>query len=631
MIESNETFKAFQKAWPRSRLQNMTLDDYCSVGNDDAFCYWLEFKTSELGGIGGGSAYKFIVFKRKSPKAEAKDSPYATDGVYAWVKHYGGTAQEAFATVKAGLLAAVEAAAREDLVSLDAVDLPAMMKWKTAFLYQDQSSPCIVPIFYEPAIMYLAFGDPSAKRSFGEAQAALARSMPRGTDIIEFMQREWDRWAAFEGSVEGLIASDSLPWKDEVAERLKVKNEAVIWWSKRPSGRSIVWAQLRKIIAGGGSFFSYFSNGGTVSHRARIVDIAFPSEYETKKSRWAEASGYQESWEDYVDDNKSAAIAFLIDEMARLEPALKTSDFEYWGGYSAPTQDNLQPFVSVRGEQAEESEPRGAMESTLTLPAKNVIFYGPPGTGKTFFLRSELFRRFTRATAGKSRKSWLVDETEAMSWWKVVAAVLLDGGPARVPAIAEHEFIRAKSETTEQASPRAMIWAMLQQHTFDDCENVKYARRADPSLFRKDIGSLWSVDSQAVKDAVPEVEEFVSAAKTYTASGQAIEQNYTFITFHQSMSYEDFIEGIKPRLGEEIADQGLAYELKDGIFKELLRPGAPQSRFRLRHTHRRDQPGKRSQCFRRAHLSHRGRQAGGKSLFPDRETALLARGFQRAG
>jgi hypothetical protein len=51
-----------------------------------------------------------------------------------------------------------------------------------------------------------------------------------------------------------------------------------------------------------------------------------------------------------------------------------------------------------------------------------------------------------------------------------------------------------------------------------------------------------------------------------------------FVTFHQNMSYEDFIEGIKPMEPKE-ADSFLKYEIKDGIFKRLVERASkvPQS------------------------------------------------------
>ena len=47
------------------------------------------------------------------------------------------------------------------------------------------------------------------------------------------------------------------------------------------------------------------------------------------------------------------------------------------------------------------------------------------------------------------------------------------------------------------------------------------------------------------------------------------------ITFHQNFAYEDFIEGIRPKLGGE---NTLAYEMRPGIFK-LLVEAAKERRF----------------------------------------------------
>jgi hypothetical protein len=40
-----------------------------------------------------------------------------------------------------------------------------------------------------------------------------------------------------------------------------------------------------------------------------------------------------------------------------------------------------------------------------------------------------------------------------------------------------------------------------------------------------------------------------------------------FLTFHQAFAYEDFIEGLRPRLGE--AGNEVSYEIADGVFKRL--------------------------------------------------------------
>lgn len=60
-------------------------------------------------------------------------------------------------------------------------------------------------------------------------------------------------------------------------------------------------------------------------------------------------------------------------------------------------------------------------------------------------------------------------------------------------------------------------------------------------------------------------------------------KRFRFVTFHQSYGYEEFVEGLRPVLGEDSGDGGVKYEIRPGVFKTLCEEArqAPAQRFAM--------------------------------------------------
>lgn len=58
---------------------------------------------------------------------------------------------------------------------------------------------------------------------------------------------------------------------------------------------------------------------------------------------------------------------------------------------------------------------------------------------------------------------------------------------------------------------------------------------------------------------------------------------YSFVTFHQSYGYEEFVEGLRPILEGDAGSGEIQYEIRPGVFKELCRKArlAPGERFAM--------------------------------------------------
>ncbi len=163
-VERNAFWSDFLAAWPAERVRRMTLEEYTNPGKDDAFIYWLEARTDKLGSMWGGSAFKFGIYYQANVKTKPAEGGRAWGKHHAWLTKYGADEARAFATIRARLVEVIDAVQAANLARIDEIELPPMLKWKVAFLYQDRTAPVLFPVFLKEALLYHYRAlDPNAK------------------------------------------------------------------------------------------------------------------------------------------------------------------------------------------------------------------------------------------------------------------------------------------------------------------------------------------------------------------------------------------------------------------------------------------------------------------------------------
>ncbi|WP_101101245.1 McrB family protein [Macromonas bipunctata] len=217
----------------------------------------------------------------------------------------------------------------------------------------------------------------------------------------------------------------------------------------------------------------------------------------------------------------------------------------------------------------------------------NRIYYGPPGTGKTYTLMQLLKRDYELQAMSISAEEWrsqiIAEKIAVLKWWEGVAAALYDlDGKAKVADIAEHPFVRAIANAKNRSQGiKQTLWGTLQHHTIDSSVTVNTKLRMGPAIFDKTADSFWQFAGEW-PDACADLISLVDQLKA-GQHGTATVQCYSFVTFHQSYGYEEFVEGLRPVLNDA-ADAGeVAYEIRPGAFKELCRKArqAPNQRFAM--------------------------------------------------
>jgi len=236
----------------------------------------------------------------------------------------------------------------------------------------------------------------------------------------------------------------------------------------------------------------------------------------------------------------------------------------------------------LTGEQPVDGD--AGLQGKATKMSSNLILYGPPGTGKTYELRNKYFPLYTSQSSAMSQQDWADTVIDDLKWYEVIAAAMHNIGPnsVSVTELKDHPYVVAKARLNRRSNGyRATLWSSLQSHAPDDCPNVHVQSRREPRWFWKGENSRWRLGSdwdESGADIIETVEKIEAGGPTE----ESVER-FDFVTFHQSYSYEEFVEGIRPVLDEDGDADQVGYKLEPGIFRRICEKARrdPDNRYAL--------------------------------------------------
>lgn len=196
---------------------------------------------------------------------------------------------------------------------------------------------------------------------------------------------------------------------------------------------------------------------------------------------------------------------------------------------------------------------------------QNIIYYGPPGTGKTFLLQ-KICEDYTDYEVSDEGIRTAYEDTSLD--WLVLSLIILqnNNNPLSSDEIAE----KNNDLSLIQGSS---ISPILEDHSVPASNGVidVLGLSSEPKIFvqsQMEQTFKWTVDLNSFQQYNREYYE------KYIIKN-ILGKRYEFITFHQSLVYEDFIEGIRPTINSALVEEGsIKYSVQEGVFKRLCSQAA---------------------------------------------------------
>ncbi|WP_394260877.1 McrB family protein [Moraxella boevrei] len=229
--------------------------------------------------------------------------------------------------------------------------------------------------------------------------------------------------------------------------------------------------------------------------------------------------------------------------------------------------------------------------SQLNLPKNptdtpvNLILTGVAGTGKTYLLQQLAKQHYTQTIEPMDKQILLNRLVEPLKWQEVICLIFLQQKQQqkellKVNEIVSHVFFMAKINLLQRKDAlEQTAWGALQKFSNPHSKTVKQKNRASQAFFDKDAGSHWFLLDESLpllNDLQGKLDDYQHAIRQQR---QIVQKNYTFVSFHQDYSYNEFVEGIRP-----VNDNGqMSYAVAKGAFLQLCERAKdnPNQRFAI--------------------------------------------------
>lgn len=520
----------FLEHWPLSRLKNMSLEEYTNL-DETSFCDWVDKKTRDLGNITGGS--KFGIYVLSNLKDNTLRNDRKNDGKYVWRTKYGNDRDVAFATVKSLIVQIAASAIKNEMQSIITLDLGNAYKWKIAFLYSDYT---ILNIFKQEAIAYIAKEidiENIKNKTYLELHQSILGKKPEDQDFYTYTNKLLSKYSLKDYGWIKPIDSTNMRKVFKTSKNQTIQQEYDEFEKNSGVQKDSWYLELKKYSEVLKKLIQNINDDVYESYEELNIDF--------KRKCSDDTDDFLERYLFKSNNGFSTIRNQLITHQQRQK---------IWN------DTNIDPELLF--DLLKENDPHKAHEKCHSLIGEN---------------KWTVIHRFIRAMFPDAFTA-----IDSLSHFKELEKTLNTKFQFQFK---EKNHVNKNQEavnlinTEDKYAKQIFFWELIRSKNNVNSQNVIFmeSHPLNQILYGPPgTGKTYKTKQIAVSIANPDFEVddhllIVDQRKLINKEYQRLYDSgqIVFTTFHQSFSYEDFVEGIKP----DTVDGKIAYDIIPGVFKDL--------------------------------------------------------------